>query len=329
MTIIAEKRSITNSTHKLHFKVTGKFITQHTRDKVIEGDWEDAIRFLVEYLHGMDFNIAISILSGKQRLTGDSSIGVKLEKDSDSSDYLKRLNWVYRGYFQHSDRQWYVPYAITNSFGERDFSFFKSDYPFSRARYYLNNKEKDKIFGLKCKQFEGYEKAVLFELVKSPPIWIQIKRTAQEALDGMSSVEVRGHYEWYGEQEKPKFAKPSKQLLVTSVPKSKPLEIDSSLTSECGWLLPNGDFYGCSYSGHVYLAERLFEEILKKETNNAEDDGEKAGWVKIGRGFMDRVPFFLFNKITQSQQDTLFDWCKKHKAHYPKERIEYLTDSQE
>jgi hypothetical protein len=314
-----EKRRI----HTVRFTVTGEFVTRHARDKVLEGDWDSAIRFLVENLHGMDYNIAISILSGKQCLIGDSSTEVKLANDSDSGDYLKNLNWMYRGHYQHIDRLWYVPYAIVTNFGERDFSYFKSDVPFSRARYYLNNKVTDKMFVLKCKQMEDYEKAVLFELAKSPPIWLQIKQTPQEAFNAHSDLEVRGHLEWYGKEERPNRSNPFVQPEKVQL---KPLEVDTTLTANCGWIMSNGDFYGCSYSGHINLAEQIFEEVLKKETSNAEKDGEDVGWVKIGQSSIGGDPYFLFTKITQAQQDILFDWCKKHKAHYPKDRIEMITE---
>jgi hypothetical protein len=52
--------------------------------------------------------------------------------------------------------------------------------------------------------------------------------------------------------------------------------------------------------------------------NNAELALEKSGWIKIGG--LGNSSFFLHDdssEPTQSQHDTVFDWCQKHKVDFP------------
>ena len=52
------------------FQVHGDFVTKHFRDRVVEGEWREALNGLVESLGGMDVAIAMEILKGNKMLVG-------------------------------------------------------------------------------------------------------------------------------------------------------------------------------------------------------------------------------------------------------------------
>lgn len=73
-----------------------------------------------------------------------------------------------------------------------------------------------------------------------------------------------------------------------------------------GWILPNGDFYGCNDSEHSIIP--LFHFGLQGEEKEAENNG----WVKISR----YEPFIQFIKINNKQIKKVFDWGLHFKALY-------------
>lgn len=93
---------------------------------------------------------------------------------------------------------------------------------------------------------------------------------------------------------------------------------DNKMKSKCGWLLPNGDYYGCEYTGHWKLADDLL--FAGKEDDNLPDPELKAeslGWIKISGAYAFR--FTAFKKPTQKQLDKLFDYCEIFKLDYQAE----------
>ena len=118
--VLEEKQAI----GKVCFVVSGEFLTSHARCLVLEGNWRDAVKFLVESVDGMDWNTTFDILSGKMRLTEDPSGTLILEKDSRMSckAYLEETEEVYGGCYKYKGR-WYEPYACVDCYGQPDFSF--------------------------------------------------------------------------------------------------------------------------------------------------------------------------------------------------------------
>jgi len=70
---------------------------------------------------------------------------------------------------------------------------------------------------------------------------------------------------------------------------------DFKITTNHGWLSPDGKFYKCTSQGHIDLA---FELGFKEDWRI-----EEFGWVKISCGEA------LWSKeLTQNQLNLLFDW---------------------
>lgn len=64
-----------------HFTVTGEFITNMSREKLVTIGIDAAIDFLTKCVIGLPVDTAILILTGKSKLTGDSDEGLSLSDD--------------------------------------------------------------------------------------------------------------------------------------------------------------------------------------------------------------------------------------------------------
>lgn len=98
--------------------------------------------------------------------------------------------------------------------------------------------------------------------------------------------------------------------------KVEPSEPDSKY----GWIIRNGDFYKCKYHGHQNLARKIFRDVENMKEDdipaNAEEAGEKAGWVKLFKMMMDKKPTAYMapgRHPTAKQTYTLEQWASHMK----------------
>ncbi len=213
-----------------HFVVSGEFLTEFVRDLVVEGSWEHASRILVEDLHGMTWDLAIQILSGKKRLVGTSDgPGVELadEAPGEADAYLERVRWAFAGRWRHGSR-WYEPYAVVTSYGAKDgLALLKGAIPLvkmaddrvgrkpslwskERALFYADNPTEDLLHYSLHPDERGAERemAVLFRACGAPPMWFSAARGPDDAVK--QAVTARGHLEFRGagsEREHEKYVR--------------------------------------------------------------------------------------------------------------------------
>jgi hypothetical protein len=336
------------------FVITGEFVTKFAREKVLEKHWRDALDFLLQNVVGMTPDIATAILSGTKSLVGRSDTeGITLVDDH-AEKYKDMLNYIYSSLVLYGGN-WYKPYAYVTNYGRTDiveagprsFSTTPSQVGEElfqcRARHYCRNKT-DKIIMLKVA--DDLE-PVLFEPAEAPPFWYSTNRDPQVAAN-FSRLEEYGHLQWYGhsEPEIPLASNTSDAVKARELAKKLrdkareeaeeeeerkrkfvPAKPDETLTAPCGWILPDGTFYGCAYSQHISLADWICETLGIK-VDNGEKYGEKQGWLKIGQTFLgeknDRTVFLRGENqpLTQKQIDTMFEWCKNTKTPFPKWMIE-------
>jgi len=90
----------------------------------------------------------------------------------------------------------------------------------------------------------------------------------------------------------------------------------NEITSDTGWLSPEGKFHGCGYMGHIELARDLEEDEIRLE---------KKGWVKLQNNDLtwDHSGRFM---PTQRQIDLVFDWFRKQDKPMPKDFVEFLEE---
>jgi len=93
-----------------------------------------------------------------------------------------------------------------------------------------------------------------------------------------------------------------------------------NLSSNNGWILPNGDFYSCERDEHSTTADEIFNTILNLIPNRDPSIlAEEQGWVKIAQAIdkINSLYILCLFKLKQPQIDTLFDWCILHKTKFP------------
>lgn len=84
-------------------------------------------------------------------------------------------------------------------------------------------------------------------------------------------------------------------------PEPEPPEAFDSITTDSGWLSPDGRFYPCGWMEHMATLDRL------KRTGTQAD---RQGWIKIQRGeaYSSYYTHDTGAPPTQRQIDMLFDW---------------------
>lgn len=100
----------------------------------------------------------------------------------------------------------------------------------------------------------------------------------------------------------------------------KELELDPTMTSKCGWLLPDGSYFACGQYEHIGVAENILQSGgLSIEGMNAEKIAEDRGWIKIAvSSFGVDLGVICSKKPTQKQLNKLFDYCQNHNKDYEK-----------
>ena len=84
-------------------------------------------------------------------------------------------------------------------------------------------------------------------------------------------------------------------------PPPPPPKAEDAITTDCGWLSPEGKFYPCEYGGHVSLAYDLCGDGSEREL-------EQLNWIKVQNGKFHRVDYD--KPPTQRQRNLVFDWSQ-------------------
>ena len=220
---------------KIHFTVTGEFLTRHTRNLMLEGEWEHALKTLSEGLvydtpcgpKGISFEDCISVLDGYKRLEGRNEANLVDEDPEVTEKYRKELDWLYGLIvnIREGSKQfkWYRPYAYVTNFGHTDIHAsygimmgdiprlsYSGNKPFPRASHYLNDRNNDVTYylskieeTLSWKRMDYFKDshAFLFEPCEAPPFWFVINRKPISGIEACVRtgriLEERGHQQWY------------------------------------------------------------------------------------------------------------------------------------
>lgn len=185
------------------FSITGEFITDHCRERVLSGDWRGALAVLEE-VEGFGMENSIKLLKGEVELYGDSSTekGVLL-RETNSTDkeilkYLKSFNFLYAGLYNFNNTVFKPEYHV-KAFNAEDIETAIEIYgedsdtsAFFRARsmHYAPNStylatgpvtKQDKINGNYDSKLVS-KKALLWKPVADYPIWITPHKNIEDAL---------------------------------------------------------------------------------------------------------------------------------------------------
>lgn len=255
----------------MHFTVTGEFLTNISRTLwADEGEPEKALHILQAAFPEMPQSAMFDVLTGKQRLVGDSNAGILLEPDD----------------------------ALASEHGNN-----------------LSLESVLKRFRNRADKGEDWMQMATrqTELVSSPKGLVEVprRRTKYNEAKMCRSLDVDlediPHREVGPFDRERKFFdadtnRQRQELNVEEAEPPTPPRPERSITTDTGWLAPDGKYYPCDYGQHDVWAYRLgFEE---------ERQLEKLGWVKVQRGSFYRN-LLGRGEPTQRQVDMVFDYCQK------------------
>lgn len=147
---------------QVSFSIEGSYLVEHSRDIVLRGEWNQAINFLRESLEGFTIEHALLVLSGEMTLTGNSNIGINMEKDELSADYIREAKEVYlmdlfyeNGTLYKFERKVSSAefYALMDS---REYKFDESFTPevqLNLVERHLSDVQKEKVFRINAVEY--------------------------------------------------------------------------------------------------------------------------------------------------------------------------------
>lgn len=148
--------------------ISGEYLTEMSRNLVLNGNWEGAIRVLSEGNEGQ-LEAVLSILKGDSKLIGINE-NISLVSDNDL-EYKNEILKVYAGSC-YIDEKWVKPYATVNTITKKT--------SLSDQRILFYKEESDHVY--QVIEVNGKKTAVLFreseyedEEGLIPPIWLQSK----------------------------------------------------------------------------------------------------------------------------------------------------------
>jgi len=285
-------------TYTLCFSIDGEWLTQHVRNLWAEEDRPDhALRTLMDGLQGITLAQAIEILEGKAKLVGDSrENSIEMVPDDATTTVhgqpLPKLSAVLARLMKERDKA-------------RDGEADLIQLLIGDVEYVASPTGKRKIPQRKAGSGGSL---VHHPIIKEPydydtlPYWQQ----CPPPFDARSGSPAQG----------PKGASaaelPAEPVEKEDDPPSFPLPpAENAVTSDTGWLSPEGKFYRCRYHEHIALAGAL---------GSTEDGLAADGWLKFCTSMLlDNAQFvFCGDKApTQIQRDLTYDYCVAHACKLP------------
>lgn len=174
-----------------HFTIEGEYLTRIARDLMLSERPDAAFRLLAQNLVGDGAaDIAMKVLDGKMKYTGDSDTGINVEDEDprDVADYLRDINYIYAGRVRIQGK-WFRPKAWVSDFGPDDARWAMKatgrgvptllDYSgmvafcSARVAHYCENGERVVTIekGGRDVPRETRGRHVIFEPCSEPPVW--------------------------------------------------------------------------------------------------------------------------------------------------------------
>lgn len=259
----------------LHFRISGDFITEQARSF-----WADdqepgkAVALLEAAFPEMKPSIRLAILTGSKRLVGDEHGMDLVDDDAVTTSNGMPLDLV----------------EVTTQLQNKNKEYLEV----IRDRTAMDHGE-TQVIG--TPQGGMRVPAHRVQQIKSGEVqWDQV---LHEPLAPLSNYVMSGRYPGPTDDPDP---------IQSELPPPVPVEPQDQITTDNGWLDPEGHFYPCLYGGHNHVLYTL---------NLSEGDADQRGWIKLstsmspelsdlpGRGIS--IWSRLFGRPTQIQIDRVFD----------------------
>jgi len=279
-----------------HFTVTGEFLTQISRQLwADERQPEKAINLLKEGLHGITMEQVLAILTGSKKLVGSSD-------DEDGVGFVDDDATVSENGFK---------LALTDQFTrfrERE-DELEDEVQFATRQTELVPSPKG-LVEVPRRRTKIYHKTTGPRVALKEDVDLE-KIPHRECTPYIKQEHVfRPESQLKRAQQDLEPGPPYDMLKDQELPPSPPPEPEYEITTDCGWLSPDGKFYRCIYMEHISLAQRLGLDEVRLE---------KLGWIKVqdNRFFGDLLSDDENAKVTQKQRDLVFDYCRKTGTELP------------
>jgi hypothetical protein len=310
------------------FSISGEFFTNHSRQLWAEGKYSKAIDFL-DCLDGINQEQKEDILFGRKKLIGTNELDLVFDEWNATNEYddyptfkegLSRGdNWAELKELRE-DKAWEIAYKewpyhnqsifdrTANRYG-KILSIIAKHVGNKRAAHIMDlvhNEKIDERFG---KTDNGYL-APTKTIIKDDPIQLMMARTQNQLMVAAITS---------GQDPS---AVPTVEAMM-NCGSNLEVKIDSDMASVSGWLLPNGNYYGCGSMEHIGLATNLMEHLnISVPDSNHERHAEDLGWIKISKSV---TGFHVISKkkVNKKQLNRLWDYSVKHNRDY-EELIQYV-----
>lgn len=277
------------STSIAHFVISGEFITRQARAFWNDEDAQDKAFRLLKCVHGITGAQCLDILEGRKQLIGDSDSGIELADDNAVCRSLEQTLIDFRRERDEArdDRADLIQMVNGDTVGVAS--------PTGRREIPRRKSTKNRsMLGRVTSVVAGYEFDDLAKDDDKPlRIWRQSGYGDPAGMD-LRDVEL-------GEEDEP--AEPTRPAPPAAQP---------TITSDTGWLSPDGKFYPCNYAQHAHVAWAL------GLTDNAFNHSiQPDGWVRLGVTD-DRQYFFGEHALFNETQNALIRaYCTERKIELP------------
>jgi len=277
-----------------HFTITGEFLTSLSRQLwADERQPEKAINLLKEDLHGITMEQVLAILTGSKKLTGNSD-------DENGVEFVDDNATVSENGFPLGLKDLIARFRAKEDRLEDEVQFFSKNTELVPSPKGLVEvpRRRTKVYHKSTGNRVGLKEDV--DLEKIPHRECSPRIRQEHMLRPVSQLRR--------EEQGLEPGTAAFNALEEPPPPPPPPPAEAEISTDCGWLAPDGRFYACGYGAHLDLAHRLNEHV---ETSNSELRLEKLGWAKIqsGQVFLDN--YDRETCVTQTQRDRIFDWCTK------------------
>jgi hypothetical protein len=314
----------------VHFWTTGPDFTHTLRDLWDSNLVYSAITICLD--GGMDVEAAVKVCTGKLKLEGDTRNGDHtLDVVEDNTpplfDIEKQITHLEDNFVYNTD---HVSFLRRNmELGKlptaQAASYRKDGNGYSRYAHdeetltKVTKKVKEIVAGL------GF----LYPLVGKSLLDVPYERLGQKLSDIEESECARAWGKVYEHVEQRKLSESyisdaeEKVDEILQTPKKVEPDTANITSYHNGWISPEGEFYGCSWQEHRWLAGKIVEQGIVAEMDGNDDYTlEVNNWMKLQNQEFVLITGYRFSDFklpTQKQIDLIINFCNKvydGKIHY-------------
>lgn len=218
---------------EITFKIEGDYITDISRQKLLEDGWKSALKIL-DCIDGLSTDEKFEILRGNKYLSGSNDLSLEDDTRTEGQDYRDSLLKKVSSLFLFNSKQ-YEPYAVVDSWCDEDFNHgiifndlsrevckkfetklyddyelgnksYADNHPHGRSLHYADNPDEDFAFIVPLQSKSQYKaKVVIFREVQTEvPYFLEnlISSSPISAIESLAhQLDRRGARYTYGDED--------------------------------------------------------------------------------------------------------------------------------